>query len=300
MAEKSYTQTSGTALLITGATGNVGAETIRALRELSAAHRVVAATHRADRARKALPGFEGLDFRRLDFTDPHSFPGALAGIDTVFLLRPPQLADIPRYFQPFLAAMEAAGVRRIVFLSVQGVEEQPRIPHHKLEKLIRDRDLDYVFLRPGYFMQNLTTTLLPEIKNDDKIFIPAGNLRFNWVDARDIGAVAARVLTDFEPHRNEVYELTGSEFLDFHAVAELLSHQLHRPIRYESPNLLRFYLAKRRLDIPNAMILVMIMLHYLPRFGKNEPRLTGTVEEITGQAPGTLAAFIEREKHQFG
>jgi len=145
-----------------------------------------------------------------------------------------------------------------------------------------------------------TIRALREIKNDDKIFIPAGDLRFNWVDARDIGAVAARVLTDFEAHRNKAYELTGREFLDFHAVAGLLSQQLDRPIRYKSPNLLRFYLAKRRQGIPHAMIFVMIMLHYLPRFGKNQPRLTDTVENITGQAPGTLAAFIEREKNKFG
>ncbi len=287
-------------LLITGATGNIGTETIRALRELSTTHRVVAATHRPDRARERLPAFEDLDVRRLDFADPSAFPGALAGIDVVFLLRPPQLADIPRYFQPFLAAMAAAGIRRIVFLSVQGVEEQPRIPHHKLEKLIRDHDLDYVFLRPGYFMQNLSTMLLPEIKAENKIFIPAGNLKFNWVDVRDIGAVAAHVLTNFEQHRNRAYELTGTEFLDFQAVAGLLSQQLDRPIRYESPNLLRFYFAKRRQGIPHAMIFVMIMLHYLPRFGKNQPRLTDTVENITGQAPGTLAAFIDREKNKFG
>ena len=47
------------------------------------------------------------------------------------------------------------------------------------------------------------------------------------------------------------------------------------------------------------MIFVMIMLHYLPRFSKRGHELTGTVLEITGRQPLTLADFIEREKSKF-
>ncbi|MFW5877987.1 MAG: NmrA family NAD(P)-binding protein, partial [bacterium] len=173
------------------------------------------------------------------------------------------------------------------------------IPHHKLEQLILTKGMDYVFLRPSYFMQNLTTTLIHEIKTENKIFIPSGNLRFTWVDTRDIGFVAAHILNEFEKFQNQAIEITGREQKDFHKVAEILSRKIGRSIRYESPNLLKFYIKKRRQGVKPAMIFVMIMLHYLPRFSRKKSRITGSVKDITGKEPGTLEEFIEREKASF-
>lgn len=286
-------------VLITGATGNVGYETIRGLHEIKSNHQVVAGNIHVEKTKNKLSEFNTLQCRKLDFADKTTFTEALEGIDVVFLMRPPQLADVHRYFEPFVDTMIQKNIKKIVFLSVQGVENQKLIPHHKIEKLIRDKPLDFAFLRPGYFMQNLTNTLVREIKEKNKIFIPSGNLKFNWVDARDIGLVAAHVLNDFEQFKNDSYEITGTEFTGFKDVASMLTDRLGRNISYESPNLLRFYLAKKKQGISKAMIFVMIMLHFLPRFGKNEPRLTETVKIVTGKNPILLKDFIEREKSKF-
>jgi uncharacterized protein YbjT (DUF2867 family) len=286
-------------ILVTGASGNIGYETIRGLWEIKTPHTIFAADYKPENAQKVLAPFGGIQYRKLDFAHAGDFDKALEGIDIVFLLRPPQLADIPKYFAPFAEAMKRHKISKVVFLSVQGVESQSLIPHHKLEKLLVAQRMEYVFLRPSYFMQNLTTTLLHEIKTMDKIFIPSGPLKFNWVDARDIGLVAAHVLSDFDRFSMQALEVTGSEFIGFKKVAQLLSQKLNREIRYESPNLMQFFRAKRNMGVSKAMIFVMIMLHYLPRFGKNLPRLTNVVEDITGKKPGTLAIFIERESARF-
>ncbi|NJM16970.1 MAG: NmrA family NAD(P)-binding protein [Bacteroidales bacterium] len=173
------------------------------------------------------------------------------------------------------------------------------IPHYKIEQLILANKLEHIFLRPGYFMQNLTTTLVHEIKTQNKIFIPSGGLKFNWVDAQDIGLVGAHVLNNFDRYKNRPYEITGEEFLGFKEVAAEMTHVLGKTITYESPNLMRFYRAKRKLGIKKEMIFVMILLHYLPRLTSNKPRLVTTVKEITGRSPLRLADFIRREKHSF-
>jgi hypothetical protein len=224
----------------------------------------------------------------------------LQNIDVVFLLRPPQLADVPKYFTPFIRKIKEKEISKIVFLSVQGAENQKFIPHHKIEKLILEEGLEFIFLRPGYFMQNLTTTLLHEIKSENKIYIPSGNLKFNWVDARDIGLVSAHVLNNFEHFKNKSYEITGTEFAGFGEVAQILTEVLGKNIRYESPGPLQFYNAKRNLGVSVPMIFVMLMLHFLPRFGKNQQRLTKVVEEISGKSPVLLREYIEREKEKFG
>jgi len=286
-------------LLITGASGNIGYELIRGLHEIASPHRIIAADYNISGAREALAGFLSLEYRTVDFTDPGTFKAALKDIDTVFLLRPPQLADVPKYFEPFVDSMLEQGIKEIVFLSVQGVEKQKSIPHHKIERLILTKGLDHVFLRPSYFMQNLTTTLVHEIRSVNKIFIPSGKAVFTWVDARDIGLVGAHVLNDFEKHRNRSLEITGSEQMNFEEVAALLSQVTGRQIAYENPNLMKFFREKRKLGIPKMMIFVMIMLHYLPRFSKKPSPLTDTVMNITGQTPGKLLAFMEREKLKF-
>jgi uncharacterized protein YbjT (DUF2867 family) len=286
-------------LLITGASGNIGYEIIRGLHDIGTPHRIFAADYNIPRAKEALTGFLSLEYRKLDFADPGSFRAALKDIDTVFLLRPPQLADVPKYFEPFVDAMLEQGSREIVFLSVQGVEKQKSIPHHKIEELIRDKGLDFAFLRPSYFMQNLTTTLVHEIRTADKIFIPAGRAIFTWVDASDIGLVGAHILNDFEQYKNQAFVITGSEQLGFTEVAALLSRATGRQISYESPTLMKFFREKRKLGIPKMMVFVMIMLHFLPRFSRKTNALTETVKNITGRPPGTLHAFMEREKLRF-
>jgi uncharacterized protein YbjT (DUF2867 family) len=286
-------------ILITGSTGNIGKEVIRALSELNTSDEVIACGKNLDDTRRKLKEFEKLSFRQLDFSDPSGFEEALRDIEVVFLLRPPNLADIPKYFGPFFKAIGLAGVKKVVFLSVQGVEDQTKIPHHKMEQLIKDMGVEYVFLRPSYFMQNLTSTLLPDILEKRQLYIPAGNVKFTWVDVRDIGKVAAKVLVDFEVYKSRALEITGSEEKDFTEVAAEMTKVLGMKIEYVSPNLCAFFLKKKKQGVATPMIFVMIILHYLPRFQKTKNKLSNTVKEITGDDPGLLKEFLDREKGFF-
>jgi len=64
----------------------------------------------------------------------------------------------------------------------------------------------------------------------------------------------------------------------------------------ESPNLFRFFLAKRKEKMPIMLILVMIMLHYLPRFQK-EPETTDWVKKIANTEPKTFDEFVSENKN---
>lgn len=93
----------------------------------------------------------------------------MSGIDTIFLLRPPHLSDIDTYFKPLIFKIKDTNIKQIVFLSVQGAEKSKAIPHNKIERLINENELDFIFLRPSYFMQNLTTILIDDIKTKREI-----------------------------------------------------------------------------------------------------------------------------------
>jgi len=281
-------------VLITGATGNVGMEVIKSLQTMDHTLDLYAGVRdlQADKPKFAN---HNTKVKVFDFLDVTAYQTALREVDVLFLLRPPQISAVEKYFKPLIQACQATGVKHIVFLSVQGVENSKIIPHHKIEKLIVDSGIPYTFLRPAYFMQNFTTTLRNDLVNNKQIFLPAGHAKFTLIDVRDIGAVAATILTNLARHINKAYDLTCNEKLTFQEMAVMLSRKLGTQIQFTSPNLLRFFLTKRKEKIPAMFILVMIMLHYLPRF-QAEPATTYWVEKIIHRQPTTFEQFIQDHK----
>ena len=134
--------------------------------------------------------------RRFDFdSTPAELTEALIGADRLFLMRPPPVENVARYLFPLIDAAKHAGIRQIVFLSLQGVQGNRKTPHHAVEKYLRQQHAPYTFLRPNFFMQNLSTTSAKRISDRGEIFVPAGSSRTAYIDARDIGRVAANVFT---------------------------------------------------------------------------------------------------------
>lgn len=284
-------------VLITGATGTVGCEVIKSIKALDLPIQIMAGVREVTKSQSLYAGHD-LQYVKFDFTNFSTFTPALFDCDTLFLIRPPQIANVPKYFFPLIEVAKRTGIQHIVFLSVQGVDENPGIPHHKIEKCIVESKIPYTFLRPAYFMQNFLTTFKSELMLKKRIFLPAGNTRFTLIDVEDIGRVAARVLEKPQKHLNQCYDLTCDEKLSFKEIAEKFSQLLGTTIKYISPNLLHFYINKRWNKLPTRFILVLILLHYFPRFQK-EPSISQWVNEITQQAPGTFNAFIEKNKSQW-
>lgn len=282
-------------ILIIGATGIVGKAVIKVLYADNQENEIIAAVRNLSIAKQTFVKYPRLQYRTFDMENPGTFSRALSHVSTVFLLRPSHISNVPAYFSPLIEAFKTENVKEIVFLSVQGAEKSRIIPHNKIERLIRDSGIQYTFLRPSYFMQNLTTGLLEDIKLNNQIYVPAGKAIFNWVDVQDIGSVAAIILTQFERHINKTYELTGTENLSFHQVAQLLSSQLHQKVIYKSPSLVSFYRRKRKQGMHKQKAIIMLLLHFIARFHK-PLKISNNIFEITGNKPLTLVSFIHREK----
>ncbi len=189
-------------VVVTGATGTVGGAVLRRL--LDDGHEAVAAVRQPDR--EGLP--EGAEAVPFDFLDVATHRPALDGADGLFLMRPPAIADAQRHINPVVDAAEAVGVRRVAFLSVLGAGKNPLLPHRATEKRLEASPLDAVLLRAANFMQNLAEQNAEDVRRG-VIDVPAGTGRTSFVDARDVGDVAATWLAD--PARARV---GGTEALD--------------------------------------------------------------------------------------
>ncbi|HTD79153.1 MAG TPA: SDR family oxidoreductase, partial [Chloroflexota bacterium] len=216
-------------ILVTGATGRIGTELVRRL--TAAGTPVRALVHTPPKA-------SSLSARQVevvlgDFDDPASLDRAVAGVERVFLVSPPQ-PDQVRLQGNVVRAAQRGGVRHIVKISALGASPDwplavPRW-HWQTEQQIEQADLAFTHLRPNYFMQ-MILPLAPEVIQRGTVSVPAGTGRISMVDARDVAAVAAGALLE-AGHEGRIYEITGPEALAFSDVAQHLSETIGRPVRY--------------------------------------------------------------------
>ena len=229
-----------------------------------------------------------------DFTKPETIAPPLRGVTGLLLVRPPAISDVARYLLPVVRAAVVAGVQHVVFLSLQGAQYNPFVPHHKVEGYLKKSGLRYSLLRPSFFMQNLSTTHRDDIRRHDQLLLPAGHARTSFVDAVDVGEVAAKLLLA-PPATSAGYELTSREALTYDEVAALLSAVLGRPIRYRAAGIREFRACERAKGTPAALVNVMTGIYLAARFGL-AAHVSPVLAELLGREPGTLRAFLERER----
>lgn len=268
-------------VLVTGASGNVGRVVLAELRQAGVPVR--AADANPERVH-AIVG-DAVDAVALDFTDPATWQAAYSGVDRMFVMRPPHLGNVARDMVPSLEAARAAGVRHMVLLSLQGAERNRVVPHARLESWLRGSGVAWTFVRPSFFMENLSTTHAADIRDRDEIVVPAGRGATAFVAAADVGAVAAAALRDPSAHRGRAWTPTGPEALTYDEVAAELTMALGRPVRYRRPGALAYARhASSVLGMPRGMVLVTAAIYSAARLGL-AAGLTDDVRTVTGRPP---------------
>jgi uncharacterized protein YbjT (DUF2867 family) len=129
--------------------------------------------------------------------------------------------------------------------------------------------------------------------------VPAGRGATAFVDALDVGGVAAAALIDPDRHRNRAWTPTGPQALTYQQIADELSTVLGRPITYPQPGALRYaWHAHRELGMPWGMVAVTTAIYTVARLGR-AGGLTTDVQEVLGRPPTPFADFAVREQHQW-
>jgi len=280
-------------VLVTGATGNVGRAVVDAL--VTAGAPVRAAVRPSSRPDTAVAWPLDVHRTAFDWQDPATWDEAFAGASSVLVVRPPQLSRPRTQMVPALEAARQAGVRHFVLISLQGAETSRLVPHAALEAWLRTSGVPWTFVRPSFFMQNLTGAHLAEIRELDEIVVPAGGGATAFVDTVDVAAVATAALLDPQRHAGRVWTPTGPAALTYDQVAAVLSAELGRPIRYRRPGLLRYVRHARASRMPWAMVAVTSGIYTVARLGR-AAGLTDDVLTVTGRPPLDLRAFVRRER----
>jgi uncharacterized protein YbjT (DUF2867 family) len=264
-------------IFVTGATGNVGGELVRALVD---AGEPVRALVRNETGRARLP--EGADAVLGDLNRPETFAAALEGVGALYLLAGYEgLSEL-------LAAAREAGVARAVLQSsssVPGGDMTNAVARYHLlsERAVRESGLQWTFLQPNSFMSN-ALQWREQLQAGDTIRAPFAGVRVASIDPSDIAAVAAAALTS-DAHAGRSYRLSGPEsHLPADRVA-VLARVLGRDLRFEAQSN----------DEARAEMTAAMPAEYVDAFfsffvdgALDESEVLPTVQEVTGRPPRTF------------
>src|SRR5688572_2169400 len=185
-------------ILITGATGTVGSQLTK---QLDAAGQKVRVLTRDPKKAESLKG-KNVEIVQGDLANPSSLDKAFAGVDAVFVLVSGSPDQVKQEKNAFDAAKKA-GVKHVVNLSVAGANTQSPISlarwHAESEEALKSSGLNWTILQPMTFMQNMLANA-GSIKGEGKFYGAVKNGRIPMIDAVDIAATAAAVLTKPQAH----------------------------------------------------------------------------------------------------
>jgi uncharacterized protein YbjT (DUF2867 family) len=293
-----------TTVLVTGAAGTIGSEVVKQLvsilSSLSSNYNIRAAAHsqnKTDRLKEF--GDEGVETANLDYTKPETVAHALNKVDKLFLQTLP-VPDVTDITSNLVKEAKKNDVKHIVKLSAMGADSKPGSTilrlHGKEEKIIEESGIPCTFLRPTAFMQNFITQLGHTIRTQSAFYVPAGDAKMSFIDARDVADIAARILTNnnggSQQHVNKAYDITGSDALSYSHVAEILSSEAGKKISYIDVTEEDARKGMKQMGADDWSIDIMLELFRIIRAGYGS-QTTTALEHIIGRKPISFAQFAK-------
>jgi uncharacterized protein YbjT (DUF2867 family) len=266
-------------ILVTGATGNVGSEAVHLL----------TAAGLATRALVRHPAGGAADIAVGDFDRPDTLDAAMRGIDTVLLVSP----AVPAQEIAVIDSAVRNGVTHIIKVTSKASADSPvdrRRGQAQIEAHLEAAGPAHTLLRANAYMQNLYA-LAPTIKQSHSFLMSAGDGQIGMIDARDVAAAAAAILSAPQPHASKTYRLTGPELITYTDVAAELTHALGHPVEYRrvSPDEHREIMIRAGVPQPTAT-------SNAQAFGLiaqgDAAWLSTDVATLTGTQPRNVHAFI--------
>jgi uncharacterized protein YbjT (DUF2867 family) len=273
--------------LVTGATGNVGAEVVRAL---TAADQSVRALVRSGRSAGLPPDVEAVAG---DLNRPESLAEALAGVRGVFLL--PGYEDMAGV----LAAVRGAGVERVVLLSGSSAasgDTTNAVSAYMIrsEDAVRESGVPFTILRPFGFMSN-ALRWRDQLRAGDVVREPFANVAVAMVDPYDLAAVAAAALLS-DGHEGRIYVVSGPEALRPADRLGILGAALGRELRLEA---LSDDEARAQMSAQMPSEYVDAFFDFYVEGSLDESQVQPTVREVLGREPRTFEQWAAANADAF-
>ncbi|MGR5261827.1 SDR family oxidoreductase [Vibrio astriarenae] len=195
-------------IAVTAASGQLGSAIVKAAVNLLSKDNVIALARKPDKAQHL-----GVEVRLGDYNEPETMAESLKGVDSLLLVSG---MDAPEkrigQHRNVIEAAKQAGVKKIVYTSVQGAEENTAFSpviqsNRQTEQDVRESGLDWVIGRNGIYIEP-DLEYVESYKKAGCIFNGAGDGKCGYTTRNELGFAYAKLLTE-DKHNGATYNLNG-------------------------------------------------------------------------------------------
>ena len=225
-------------VLVAGANGQLGGVIVR---KLAAAGIPVRALGRDAQKLRSFSGTAGVEIAPVDMMNLAALTEACRGVEQIVSTAnnnmgkgatSPAKIDLTAH-QNLCAAARKAGVRRLLYVSAAGIDQDSPVDVFRIkwyiEDAIRRSGVPYVIVRPSAFMDIWVDQILADgirRKGVATVFGP-GTARSNYIAVEDVAEFVVKIVGRDEVV-NEAIEIGGPTTMSMNEVATLVEKQLGR------------------------------------------------------------------------
>ncbi|WP_125768061.1 NAD(P)H-binding protein [Lapidilactobacillus wuchangensis] len=282
--------------LVTGATGHLGRDVVRDLIAQVGAAQVVAGVHtpaKAEFLRK-----QGVELAAIDYLNVATMTTALQGVDVLVYI-PSKTYDIVQRvteLENTLTAMKKAQVSQIVFVSFYADQENnPFVmsPYYGYApRRLAASGLQFAVLKNALYADPLVP-YLPELIQRHALIYPVGDQAMSFITQQD-SALAIATVAAHQSLRDQgqVYTLTQQQAWQMPALGQLMSKVTGQQIGYQPVSVTEF----GQIYAAEGDGQELASMYQAGAMGLLD-QVTTDFEQITGQAPESMADFLTKSVH---
>jgi NAD(P)H dehydrogenase (quinone) len=244
----------------------------------------------------SIPNTDALNFRRADYRDEAGMTTAFRGVETLILI-PTKTAAAPRCIEHAnaLAAANAAGVKRVVFLSIQAATPASLFNVAPFilfaECATRQSGLQWTLARMSLYTDPIAEWA-PELARTGRLPYPIGNARIAYVSRRDISQALAAIARDNNLN-GEILELTGPTAMSMPELALAVSKATGSNVLFQSIGEKEYREICSRDKLPEEIVETLVTM-YRAAEAQEFSRVTNDILRLTGKASESVPEALTR------
>jgi NAD(P)H dehydrogenase (quinone) len=282
-------------ICVMAASGEVGKGTVAALLARGVDPTCIIAAARSP-ASANTSNTGAVTFCQADYRDESSMATAFRGVRTLILI-PTKTPPAPRCLEHAnaLAAAKAAGVQRVVFLSIQSATPESRFNVAPFilfaECAVRQSGLRWTMPRMSLYIDPVAEWT-PELARTGRLPYPVKEARIAYVSRLDVSrALAAIAIND--DLNGEIPELTGPAALSMAELAEAVSKATRKSVLFHTIGEDEYRGICRKDGLPDEITDILVTM-YRAAEAQEFSRATDDILALTGKAPESVPEAITR------